>query len=814
MSEPAPTRLTQFLRTRQHDILARWEAAVRALPTASQLDQLTLIDHIPALLDQIAALAAHDGADPKAVSQAHSLHRLEEGFDLPEVVTELGILRDCVLGLWHDDEVTPMRIEELRTLERAIDQSVLEAVGRFTQARDRTLAAIDRIVTVALESTDLDQLLHRLLGVLVETTPAIDTAAILLREGDMLRVRAEIGLNHAVPMGSAFAITEGFAGAIATSAVPMTVRTATQDPLIQSPTIRELGLQTIYGVPLLEGEHVIGVAHMGSRTAPDFSIQDKRLFAAMAARASTSIVRHLLGERVAERELQLRVLADNIPQLAWMSDAQGGVFWVNQRWLDYTGVSAEELAAGGQRRIYPPERVDEVANRIAGAIAAGESWESTEPMRGVDGHYRWFLARGIPICDPGGKPLRWLCTYTDVSLQRFLDQATALLSTSLDYEQTLEQLARLAVPDLADWCAVDLASDGDIRRVAITHADPDALERARQHSARYPQQSDMGVARVVRTGEPLYMPLLTEEVLAASVPDPAERANLSPFGLRSVIIVPLTARGRVLGAITLVTSNSGRTYHPPDLEIALELGRRAGLAVDNARLYAEAHQAVRVREDVLAIVSHDLRNPLGAIDLSASMLMQRTGNDARMRKQLEIIRRSSTRMEHLISDLLDMASIQAGRLSLTLEPHDAAQMVAEVIDTHAALAAERQIDLHADAHVAGVTLRCDRERLSQVFGNLMSNAIKFCRPGDQITLRATADATHARFDVCDTGPGIAASELPRIFDPYWSAQRHAKKGTGLGLYICKGIIEAHGGMLTAASEVGAGATFTVTLPRA
>jgi signal transduction histidine kinase len=232
----------------------------------------------------------------------------------------------------------------------------------------------------------------------------------------------------------------------------------------------------------------------------------------------------------------------------------------------------------------------------------------------------------------------------------------------------------------------------------------------------------------------------------------------------------------------------------------------------HARLYAEAQHAVRVREDVLAIVSHDLRNPLGTIDLSASLLMQRAGNDGRMRKQLEIIRRSATRMAHLIDDLLDMASIGAGRLSLASERVDAGDIITEVSETHMQQAAEAHVELVVDNQLDGVELACDRARLIQVFGNLLGNAIKFCRAGDRITLTATGDDTQARFEVRDTGPGIAASEIPRIFDPYWSAQRHATKGTGLGLYICKGIIEAHGGTLTVESNLGAGATFVVSLP--
>jgi hypothetical protein len=269
-SASPPHRLAGFLRARQSEILARWEAAVRALPSARAIDQLTLIDHIPALLDHIAEIADHGGPLPRNDVAAHSVHRLEEGFDLGEAVTELGMLRDCVLGLWRDELLGPIHVDDLRVLDHALDIAIGEAVEQFTASRERTVAAIDRIVTAALESVDLDELLQRLLEVMLETTPAVDTTAILLREGDRLRVRAATGLDRELEIGFELAIGEGFAGAIAATAQPMSIREGLQDERIKSPMLGKLGLQTLYGVPLLDGGHVIGVAHMGSRTAPDF----------------------------------------------------------------------------------------------------------------------------------------------------------------------------------------------------------------------------------------------------------------------------------------------------------------------------------------------------------------------------------------------------------------------------------------------------------------------------------------------------------------------------------------------------------------
>jgi signal transduction histidine kinase len=248
--------------------------------------------------------------------------------------------------------------------------------------------------------------------------------------------------------------------------------------------------------------------------------------------------------------------------------------------------------------------------------------------------------------------------------------------------------------------------------------------------------------------------------------------------------------------------------------VHLGIDRLVALVVTkiHARVVREAQQAVRAREDMLAVVSHDLRNPLGAIDLSAAMLLQRVDGDARAKKQVETIRRSSERMEHMISDLLDMASIQAGRLALDRKAEDARALLEEVLDIHAPLAAEREIQIACRCDLTGVMLDCDRDRVSQVFGNLIGNALKFCRPGDTITIDANVEDGWVRFSIRDTGPGIAHRDLPHLFEPYFSAHRHAKQGTGLGLYICKGIIEAHGGQIRAESTYHHGAVFVFTLP--
>jgi signal transduction histidine kinase len=307
------------------------------------------------------------------------------------------------------------------------------------------------------------------------------------------------------------------------------------------------------------------------------------------------------------------------------------------------------------------------------------------------------------------------------------------------------------------------------------------------------------------------VPEVTEEILGR-ITDPERLRALRELDVHSWIGAPLLARGATLGVLHLVMSGSNRRYGAAEVEIATELAQRAGTAVDNARLYRDAQRAVRAREDVLAIVSHDLRNPLAAIDLGATMLLQKPGTDRTTRTQLERILRGGQRMKALIDDLLDMASINAGRFELQRTRLDAGELMSEVVEAHEAVATERGIRLVCACDVQGVPLLADRNRLLQVLGNLIGNALKFCDAGDEVTVRGLREGERFRFVVADTGPGIPDAELPHIFEPYWSGRATKREGTGLGLFITKAIVEAHDGTIDARSEAGRGSTFTVTLP--
>jgi signal transduction histidine kinase len=221
-----------------------------------------------------------------------------------------------------------------------------------------------------------------------------------------------------------------------------------------------------------------------------------------------------------------------------------------------------------------------------------------------------------------------------------------------------------------------------------------------------------------------------------------------------------------------------------------------------------------MREQVLAIVSHDLRNPLGAAKLAADMVMKRAQQQSEplLAKQAQTIQRAAVRMERLIGDLLDMSSIHVGKLSIDRRPRAADGLLREAAEIHEPIAAEHGIQFTVERQVAELQVLCDRERILQVFSNLLGNSFKFCAAGARVTLRSQRDGDDIRFEVADTGPGIPPDEQRHIFEPYWSAERDGKKGTGLGLFITHGVIEAHGGKIWLQSEPGEGTTFFFTLP--
>jgi PAS domain S-box-containing protein len=379
--------------------------------------------------------------------------------------------------------------------------------------------------------------------------------------------------------------------------------------------------------------------------------------------------------------------------------------------------------------------------------------------------------------------------------QHFLSTATAALSESLDIQVTLERLARLIISELADCCAVHLLEKDTLTLAAVAHVDSAAAQVLRESLQRspIPLHSQHAIAHTVRTGEPQ---VGAHEPLAQ-------------------LCVALCLRGACIGAISMSMGPSGRALGARDLPLAEELARRAAVAIDNARLYAEQQRATRSRDEILGIVAHDLRSPLNAMTLAASGVLRKLKKQGAEPEQLQSVEnliQSARRMNRLIEDLLDVVRVEAGRLSIQRTRRPGAQLVRDAVASHQELCAEAGIELRQRLPGELPELMVDPDRLHQVFTNLLGNAIKFTPRGGVVTVGAWLEPEQVVFWVADSGPGIPEEHLPHLFDRFWQARSTDRRGAGLGLAIAKGIVEAHGGRIWARSVLGEGSTFTFCIP--
>ncbi len=399
-----------------------------------------------------------------------------------------------------------------------------------------------------------------------------------------------------------------------------------------------------------------------------------------------------------------------------------------------------------------------------------------------------------------------------------LAEASRVLSASFDYQTTLAALVRLAVPALADYCALDIVgADDSFERVGEAHVDP-AKSMLIKQVATFPRSAltaNHPLIRVITTGEPVLEAEITPAFIRASFAEPEQRRTVEALEPRSLICVPLVNSGKPLGALTLVTSGSGRRFEVADLSLAADLARRAAIVVEHARLFHEAQQATRARDDVLAVVAHDLRNPLNTVIMGVSLMLDSTPVERpQERRQVEIVRRAADRMNRMIQDLLDVRRMESGRLGIDAQPESPASLVNDTVEMLMPLAHGSTIILEANVAENLPPVVADAARIQQVLSNLVGNAVKFTPREGRVTVCAEQIDGGVRFGVIDTGPGIPPDQVPHIFGHFWQAMPSDRRGIGLGLAIAKGIVEAHGGMIWVESNVGLGSTFYFTLPSA
>jgi PAS domain S-box-containing protein len=525
-----------------------------------------------------------------------------------------------------------------------------------------------------------------------------------------------------------------------------------------------------------------------------------------------------------------RLLLDSVVQ----HFPEGVIVWHVSGELLYCNSSAERILGGRLPMVGLAGRVldlqgEELSQQrwprfraLAGETVVGEDLLYVEPK----GQRRVLRTSAVPVRLDGGQIFAVLATYHDVTQRRranealqFLAEAGAAMGSSLDSATTMGNLARLAVPRLADWCWIDLQSEaGTLQQVAVAHSDPKKLELARELARRYPPEPDgpSGSPHVIRTGHSEIMEEVTSGLLRSSARDEEHLALLRELGFLSYMCVPLRGFGRIFGAMTFVSSDSGRRFDATDLRLAEQLASLAANALDNVRLYAEAERAIRVRDEFLSVASHELRTPLNAAQLLVETVgeqvspEQATGGVAESLAQL---RGSIGRIGNLIEELLDVSLISAGRLALELRDGvDLGSIAGEVASRFDEDLRRAQCRLNL--RVKPVLGRWDPRRLDQVVTNLLSNAIKY-GPGRSIDLEVESTDSTAIVRVRDEGIGIPPEDQSRIFRQFErAASGRLYRGMGLGLWIVRQIVEAFSGSVRVESEPGVGSTFIVEIPTA
>ncbi|HEX8128266.1 MAG TPA: PAS domain-containing protein [Pyrinomonadaceae bacterium] len=760
---------------------------------------------------------------------------------------EYRIMRRDGTVRWIRDRGFPVRDEQgqvFRVVGIAEDVTESRAAEKALREQTEAVETVNRVGQMLAGELDLHKLVQAVTDAATELTGArfgsffynvLDEAGASYMLYTLSGVPREAFAHFPMPRATdLFGPTFRGEGTIRLDDVRLDPRYGKNSPYYGMPE-GHLPVVSYLAVPVISRSGgVVGGLFFGHEEAGVFTESDARIVEGLAAQSAIAVDNARLFEAAREEranaeanERYYRFLAEAIPQIIWTARPDGSLDYFNQRWYDYTGTTYEQTGGWGWDGVLHPDDRERSVGRWKQSIETGEVYEIEYRFRRAsDGQYRWHLGRALPLSDESGKIVKWFGTCTDIDdrkhaeeQQRFLAEASAVLVASLDYEATLTALARLVVPHLADWCTVDmLTDDRTIERLAVAHQDPAQVETAWEMNRLYPHDlyEMEGVSKVIRTGRPELYPNIPDELLALVARDSVHLNMLRQLGLKSSMIVPLIAHNRVLGAITLIAAESGRRFTAADLAFAEDLAQRAALAVDNARLYREAQEVNRLKDEFLATLSHELRTPLTAVLGWTRLIATGQLDEATHRRALETIERNAQSQVQLIDDILDVSRIIRGKLRLNVRPAELSPVIEAAVDSVRPAAEAKGIRLQVVLDPRAGPVSGDPDRLQQVVWNLLSNAIKFTPKDGRVQVLLTRVRSHLELTVSDTGQGIEKKFLPYVFDRFRQADPSTTRthgGLGLGLAIVRHLVELHGGTVTAESEgAGQGTTFKVSLP--
>ena len=529
-------------------------------------------------------------------------------------------------------------------------------------------------------------------------------------------------------------------------------------------------------------------------------------------------------EPLAANDERFRHLVEANPAIAWSVDARGRMTYANQRLFDYTGLEAGRDIDDWARRALHPSDYPTRAEAWRKAQEDGGAFEMEARIRRHDGAYRWFLLRALPLRDAEGRVVEWSGSGTDIDERkrseenlRFLADASAALVEITDFEATLKRIAQIALPSFADWAEVTvLDPSGKVRRLAALHWDAERTRFAEDLERRYPASEDGTARRAIRSGQPILVPDVNERMLREAARSGEHLELLRSLRLRSYLCVPMRTSERILGAIAFATSESGRAFTEFDLEVAEELARRAAIALENARLVRELKEADRRKDEFLAVLAHELRNPLAPVRNAIEILRSLPSPAPQLQWTHDVIDRQVRQLSRLVDDLLDVSRITSGKIELRKDRIELAAAVRIALESSRPVIERGGHELTVRVAPEPVWLDADLARLAQVLSNLLNNAAKYTRSGGHIWVAAERRGGEAWVCVRDNGIGIQPGMLARIFDMFTqagSAGDHSQGGLGIGLTLVRRLVEMHGGRVEARSEgIGRGSEFVVRLP--
>lgn len=708
--------------------------------------------------------------------------------------------------------------------------NVAEALGQARLRSDVAKVIVEKVVSIAEADTCTLYLLNEA-GDTLDLIAELGVPRELVPRLKRLPVQADKGMGTPLLAGALWAADER--------------EYARLFPEVANAKAEGRRAKAFWSVPLIVEGNPVGALAMGFYERQQFSLERRTLVETLAKQCGQALYRALRLEREDEARRWFTTTLRSIGDAVIATDGRGEITFMNPVAEGLTAWT--EADARGKRleevfRIFSEESGDVVESPVTKVLREGTvvGLANHTVLHAKDGKVLPINDSGAPIRNEQGDLTGVVLVFRDATAEKvervrreYLARASETLISTLDYEATLEGVARLAVPTLADWCGIDLLEPGGRapRSVAVAHIDPEKVQFVRRLQEQYPPDphATTGAPQVIRSGKSELYVDIPQTLLEAAAQGEEHLRLLRSLQLRSAISVPLIGRERILGAMTFVYAESGRRYNSDDLSFAEDFARRAALAIENAMalkeaetarikqesLRADAEIASRAKDEFLAIVSHELRTPLNAI-LGWAVMLQNEGPRDDFKRGLGVIERNARTQAKLIDDVLDVSRIISGKLALNMSETNLVDALVSSIETITPAAQAKSIEVRWELPDEPLWITADPDRLQQVIWNLLTNAVKFTPKGGTVTLHAEREGSDVRVSVTDTGEGIRSDTLPLVFDPFQQAdasttRRHG--GLGLGLAIVKQLVVGHGGSVEARSDgQGKGATFVVRFP--